>query len=51
MGVKEKGKLRTELVKSKPARSSRQSYDEASQHRLWEVSEQLTGLAATTTAA
>jgi NAD(P)-dependent dehydrogenase (short-subunit alcohol dehydrogenase family) len=39
------------FVKCKPAHSSRQSYDEAAQHRLWEVSEQLTGLTATTTAA
>jgi NAD(P)-dependent dehydrogenase (short-subunit alcohol dehydrogenase family) len=34
------------FVNSKPATSSPQSYDEQAQHRLWEVSEQLTGLAA-----
>lgn len=32
------------FVKSKPARSSAASYDEAAQRHLWEVSEELTGL-------
>lgn len=39
------------FVKCKPARSSRQSYDEAAQRRLWEVSERLTGLTSSTTTA
>lgn len=34
------------FIKSKPARSSKASYDEAAQRRLWEISEQLTGIAA-----
>ncbi len=38
------------FVKCKPARSSRQSYDEAAQRRLWDVSERLTGLTAAKTA-
>ncbi len=38
------------FVKCKPARSSRQSYDEAAQRRLWEISERLTGISATTAA-
>lgn len=33
------------FVKCKPARSSEVSYDEAAQQRLWQISEQLTGLA------
>jgi NAD(P)-dependent dehydrogenase (short-subunit alcohol dehydrogenase family) len=32
-------------IERKPARSSPESYDEAAQHQLWQVSEQLTGLA------
>ncbi len=32
------------FVKSKPARSSAASYDEAAQRHLWELSEELTGL-------
>jgi NAD(P)-dependent dehydrogenase (short-subunit alcohol dehydrogenase family) len=34
------------FVKSKPARSSKESYDVAAQERLWTLSEDLTGLAA-----
>ena len=34
------------FVKSKPARSSKESYDVAAQDRLWTLSEQVTGLAA-----
>jgi hypothetical protein len=33
------------FYKCKPKRSSQASYDEAAQERLWQVSEQLTGLA------
>jgi NAD(P)-dependent dehydrogenase (short-subunit alcohol dehydrogenase family) len=33
------------FVRKKPAASSRESHDEASARRLWEVSERLTGLA------
>src|SRR5262249_20957815 len=33
------------VVNCKPVQSSKESYDEAAQERLWEVSEQLTGLA------
>ncbi len=33
------------FVDCKPARSSASSYDEAAQKRLWEISEQMTGLA------
>lgn len=32
------------FIKCKPARSSHASYDEAAQQRLWQISEQLTGL-------
>lgn len=35
------------FVNSKPVRSSPVSYDEAAQRRLWQVSEQMTGLAVT----
>jgi NAD(P)-dependent dehydrogenase (short-subunit alcohol dehydrogenase family) len=38
------------FVKSKPARSSRQSYDESAQHRLWDVSARLAGLSGVTAA-
>jgi NAD(P)-dependent dehydrogenase (short-subunit alcohol dehydrogenase family) len=34
------------FIKSKPARSSKESYDVTAQERLWALSEQLTGLAA-----
>ncbi len=34
------------FVKSRPARSSKESYDVAAQERLWTLSEQVTGLAA-----
>jgi retinol dehydrogenase-14 len=37
------------FVKCKPARSSRQSYDEAAQRQLWTISEQLTALATAAT--
>ena len=33
------------FINCKPARSSKVSYDEAAQQRLWQISEQLTGLA------
>lgn len=33
------------LIKSKPAQSSRESYDEAKQEGLWTISEQMTGIA------
>lgn len=38
------------FVKRKPAKSSKESYDEQAQRRLWEVSETLTGLAVQTPA-
>ncbi len=38
------------FVRCKPARSSRQSYDETAQRRLWEISGALTGIVATTAA-
>jgi NAD(P)-dependent dehydrogenase (short-subunit alcohol dehydrogenase family) len=34
-------------INSKPARSSTASYDETAQHELWQLSEQMTGLAVT----
>jgi NAD(P)-dependent dehydrogenase (short-subunit alcohol dehydrogenase family) len=33
------------FIKMKPAKSSRASYDEAAQERLWTISEQMTGIA------